>query len=260
MAPLTPRGARETTRKPGTLLSALVSVAILAGCAAPGPNHVYLTTIAGAAVHDLGPPPTSIDRALQPGEHALGLAYDFNTDHLFIRVAPTGVIRVIERPSGKILRDMPLTADLRTEKPADLAIRSRDRHLFAVHPDGHSIVELTLFGDFVRKIDLMGLDGAVGGLAYDQKKQQLLILTAHSPARLGSVDPAGHVTYYVTFAEGVTPVSLGYDSDAERFFVPLSDPRLLGEFDTVGKLIVTHRLDEAITAIDAGARSFVRVF
>ncbi len=260
MAPLTRRGARETTRKPRLLPLAVVSAVLLGGCAAPGPNHVYLTTAAGPAIHDLGPPATSIDGLLQPGEKALGLAYDFNTDHLFVRVAPTGVIRVIERPSGKILRNMPLAPDLLTEAPADLAIRSSDRHLFAIHPDGRAVVELTLFGEFVRRIDLVGLDGPPAGLAYDQKNQRLLVLDGHAPARVGAVDSRGNVTYYVTFTAPVTPISLGYDSDAQRFFVPLADARLLGEFDATGKLIGTHPLEETVTAVDAGPRSFVRVF
>jgi uncharacterized protein YjiK len=238
----------------------LVSCLFIVGCATTGPNHIYLTTAAGADLADLGPTHASVRAILAPGERAVGLAYDFNTDHLFIRVAPAQVIRVVERPSGKILRNMPLTVDLRTDQPADLAIRSSDRHLFAVHPDGHSIVELTLFGEFVRRIELSGLTGPVQGLAYDQDHARLLVLSAGSPARVGTVSPEGNVTYYVTFATEVSPVTLGYDSEGQRFFVPLKDPHLLGEFGADGKLITTYPLDEPITAIDAGPRSFVRVF
>jgi hypothetical protein len=267
MAPLTFRSAYETTRKLGALAagwSALVlGTLFLTGCATSGPNHVYLTTAGSPAVHDLGPPPAAIAGVITPDEQAVGLAYDFNTDHLFVRVAPAQVIRVIERPSGKVLREMPLLQELHTTEPADLAIRSADRHLFAVHPDGRSVVELTLSGEFVRRIDLNGLMGPVKGLAYDQHGDQLLVLSAtETNAQVGALTATGNVTYYVTLAQAVRPVSLGYDSDARHYFVPLADGHALGEFDSTGTLVKTHpgAGAAAITAIDAGPRSFVRVF
>lgn len=54
---------------------------------------------------------------VKSGEQALGLAYDFNTDHLFVRIAPAQVIRLIERPSGKILREMKLPLALQATAP-----------------------------------------------------------------------------------------------------------------------------------------------
>lgn len=257
MPPLTRRRCRETTRK---LATGLV-LALLSGCATSGPNHVYLTTAASLALHDLGPPPAAIPGVLQPGEQALGLAYDFNTDHLFVRVAPTQVIRVIERPSGKILREMPLPAELHATGSADLAIRSRDRHLFAAHPDGRSVVELTLFGEFVRRIELAGFEGTFGGLAFDQKHDRLLVLgVAPGRVQVGVVAATGSVTYYAALAAAVNPVSLGYDSETGHCFVPLADGVSLGEFDAAGRLVATHPAAGPITAIDAGPRSFLRVF
>jgi len=242
---------------------------------------VYFTTAAGSAIHDRGSSATELPGIVGDGEQALGLAYDFNTDHLFVRLAPAQIIRVIERPSGKMLREMPLPAELlpgnlpkekvagtntgpvangNVALTADLAIRSSDRHLFAAHPDGRSVVELTLFGKFARRLELRGLDAPVGGLAYDQKNRRLLVLSASSPARIGFVDPAGNVTYYVTFQAAVSAVSLGYDSDAQHFFVPLADGQSLGEFDASGKLTATHPAGGSVTAVDAGPRSLVRVF
>ena len=242
------------------LLAALSAVALgEGGCATSGPNHVYVTRAGSAAVHDLGPAPAQVDRVVAPGERVLGLAYDFNTDHLFLRIAPAQIIRVVERPSGKILREMPLPADLKTGAPADLAIRSSDRHLFAVHPDGHSVVELTLLGGFVRRIEPRGLDAPIGGLAFDQQNNRLLILTAASPARLCAVAPDRSVTYYVTLPGAVNPVSLGYNSDAQHYFVPLADGVSLGEFGADGKLLTVIPCG-SVTAIDVGPRSFVRVF
>ncbi len=247
---------------PAMLLAWLPGLVWLAGCATSGPNHVYYASAGSPAVHDLGPVPALVDRAVAPGERVLGLAYDFNTDHLFLRIAPAQVIRVIERPSGKILREMPLSAELQTETPADLAIRSSDRHLFAVHPDGRSVVELTLFGEFVRRIELTGATAPIVGLAYDQQHRRLLVLNAASPAGLFQVAANGHVTYYVTLSAAVRPVSLGFDSTAQHSFVPLADGDNLGEFDANGALVATHRLAGAgaITAVDAGPRAFVRVF
>ncbi len=254
----------EISRKlRGPWLAALSAVALGGGgCATAGPNHVYFTTGSSPAVHDLGPQGSDIARAVAAGEQVLGLAYDYNTDHLFLRIAPAQVIRVIERPSEKILREMPLPPELRTQQAADLAIRSSDRHLFAVHPDGRSVVELTLSGESVRRFDLSALGAPIGGLAYDQKAGRLLVLTAANPARIGAIAPDGSVTYYVTLTAAVSPVSLGYDSDAQHYHVPLAGGRALGEFDARGALIATHRLDGMgpITAVDAGPRSFIRVF
>ena len=258
MPPLTRRARRETTRK---LAGALAALVMLAGCATSGPNHVYVATAGQPDIADLGPNPKQLSAVLAPGESAVGLAYDFNTDHLFVRVAPAQVIRVIERPSGKILREMPLPADLHTAAPADLAIRSSDRHLFALHPGGRAVVELSLFGEFIQEIALTGTDARSTGLAYDQKNQQLLVLTSENSPRIGTVGSNGHVTYNVTLPGGVSAVSLGYDSEARHFLVPLADGRGVGEFDATGKLGATHPVDgQPVTAIDAGPRSFVRVF
>ena len=253
-----------------------LGLVLLSGCATSGPNHVYLTMTDNSAVHDLGPPRAEVSGVLAPGEQALGLAYDFNTDHLFVRLARS--IRVIERPSGKILREMPLPDNSPADDvvgtntgpagagngvhSADLAIRSSDRHLFAVLPEGRSVVELTLFGEVVRRIELRGAAGPIGGLAYDQKNGRLLVLTATSQARVSAVGPEGFVIYYMTSLPGVNPVSLGYDSATGHFFVPLSDGVSLGEFDAAGNLRLTHQADgaNAITAVDAGPRSFLRVF
>lgn len=260
MSSLTHRLRRVKPGKPGLrLLAALAAVALGgAGCATSGPNHVYLTTATSPAVHDLGPPPAVIAGAVRPGEQALGLAYDFNTDHLFVRIAPAQVIRVIERPSGKILREMPLPVELQMTGSADLAVRSGDRHLFAVHSDGRTIVELTLFGEIVRRLELPALGGAIQGLAWDQRQSRLLVL-AGDTVRIFS--PAGRELGSVKLQGVVRPASLGYDSDAQRYFVPLADGRELGEFDAAGNLVATHAAgDQPITAIDAGPRSLVRVF
>ncbi len=228
------------------------------GCATTGPNHTYVTLAATPDVQDLSATGTARLPVTKADERVLGLAYDFNTDHLFLRLAPAQVIRVIERPSGKVLREMPLPDALKTDASADLAIRSSDRHLFAVGADGRSVMELELFGEPVRRFEPAGLTGPINGLAYDQRQQRLLVLvgrTVHAYTADGQ--PAGTVE----LAEAVTPVSLGFDSEARHYFVPLADGHRLGEFDAGGRLVATHEPGaQPITAVDAGQRSFVRVF
>jgi hypothetical protein len=258
MPPLTRRRCRETTRK---LATGLVLV-LVSGCATSGPNHAYLTTAASLALQDLGPPPAAIPGVLQPGEQALGLAYDFkHRPPLRARRPRRKSSASSSAPSGKILREMPLPAELHATGSADLAIRSRDRHLFAAHPDGRSVVELTLFGEFVRRIELAGFEGTFGGLAFDQKHDRLLVLgVAPGRVQVGVVAATGSVTYYAALAAAVNPVSLGYDSETGHCFVPLADGVSLGEFDAAGRLVATHPAAGPITAIDAGPRSFLRVF
>jgi len=244
------------------LIRLFVSVLVLsmvAGCATRGPNHVYLTLNSDTGVHDLGPQGNEITHAVGADEHVLGLAYDYNTDHLFMRIAPAQVIRVIERPSGRVLREMPLPADLQTSKPADLAIRSSDRHLFAVHSDGRSVVELTLFGEFIRRIELPALGGLIGGLAFDQRQSRLLVLVGDL---VFACSAEGRELGRTKLHAPINAVSLGYDSDGQQYFVPLSDGQALGVFDAKGDPIAFHPSDgqERITAVDAGPRSFVRVF
>jgi hypothetical protein len=262
LPPLTRLPRKDSTRKPW-LLAVLAAVVLGGGgCTTGGPNHVYFAAGADAAIHDFGPSGSDLARAVASGERVLGLACDFNTDHLFLRIAPAQVIRVIERPSGKALREMPLSPELSSERSADLAIRSSDRHLFAAHPDGRSVVELTLFGEFVRRIELAGLPAPIGGLAYDQKNDRILVLTAGNPAQVGTFTPGGHVMHDMTIAETVAPVSLGYDSDSQHCFVPLVDGQTLGEFNAHGALVskIPVGAGAPVTALDAGPRSFVRVF
>lgn len=262
MPPLTRHPARETTRKHGGPLALLCAVMILLapGCATPGSNHLYTAVLADTAIHDRGPSAAAtVPRVLNAWERALGLAYDYNTDHLFLRIWPRQIIRVVERPSGKILREMPLPPDLHTANAADIAIRSSNRHLFAVHSDGRTVVELTLFGEFVRRIALPDIATVITGLAFDQQADRLLVLsdqTIHVCALVG------RTLRSITLTVPVHSVSLGYESDSGHFFVPLQDGRQIGEFDDRGALRQSLPAEGAseITALDAGPRSLVRVF
>ncbi|WP_438483282.1 hypothetical protein [Oleiharenicola lentus] len=246
---------------PGSMrnLAALAAIALASGCATSGPNHLYATFTTDSAIHDVTAG-KDIPKIIRADDHVVGLAYDFNTDHLFARIAPAQIIRVIERPSGKILREMPLPIELHATTHADLAIRSSDRHLFAVHRDGRSIVELHLFGKTLRVFSLVGQTASIDGLAFDQRDGHLLVLTGNLVVRY-SVQ-GGEVDRVTLDAPINRPVSLGYDSHARHYFVPLDNGYEIGEFDANGQMlgITGGRPEGAITALDAGARSLVRVF
>lgn len=235
------------------------ALALLAGCATPGPNHVYVALVGEPAVQDLAAAGRATVPGLPRGEVVQGLAYDYNLDQLFIRLAPAQVLRVIRRASGAVEREWPLPPELHAAGPADLTLRSRDRHLFAAHPDGRSVVELTLHGARVRRIELAGLPAPVGGLAFDQRRGRLLVLAG---AAVWSFTTEGRAEGFVRLGEAVRPVALSFDSAARHFFAPLADGQSLGEFEETGRLVATHRWDAAaaITGLAAGQRSLVRVF
>jgi uncharacterized protein YjiK len=256
-----PSSRAITTLRVFPLLTAALMAVLIVGCATRGPNHVYATAAGSTALHDVTAGKVVAHR-IDATEHIAGLAYDFNTDHLFLRVTPAQLIRVIERPSGKILREMPLPADLHTTlatPSADLAIRSSDRHLFAVHSDQRSVVELSLYGVPLRRIEFPDNPEPIDGLAFDQRSGHLLSLV-QGVVRISDVN--GVEISRVILDQPINPISLGYDSDAQHFFVPMPTKNTLGQFDARGRLIQTIAVDDpgAITAIDAGARSFVRVF
>lgn len=252
--------SRSNSRGGLSLLFALLALAFT-GCATGGSNHVYATTQAGTAIHDLGPDGhhATLPRTLNLWERVLGLAYDYNTDHLFLRLWPRQIIRVIERPSGKILREMRLPAALHTAAPADLAVRSTDRHLFAVDATGRAVAELTLFGEPVGRIDFPAVPQPITGLAFDQRTGHLLLLTGNT---VHVATTEGRLERAITLSAPVRSVSLAYDSDTGYFFVPLKDGHTLGEFDATGTLRQSHPVAgrAEITALDAGPRSLVRVF
>lgn len=238
---------------------AAAALALLAGCATPGPNHVYVTFAGAPVVHDVAAAGRATVPALHPGEVVQGLAYDYNLDQLFLRLAPAQVVRAVRRASGTVEREWPLPPELHAAGPADLTLRSRDRHLFAAHPDGRSVVELTLLGAPVRRIELPGLPGPIGGLAFDQRHDLLLVLAGGT---VTAFTPEGRAGSRVTLGAPVRAVALGFDSEAGRWFAPLADGRTLGEFDASGRLVATHQGADGdpITGLAAGQRSFVRVF
>ena len=263
---LTPKLRRKTNRKPPAGFALLLAGLLgLAGCMTPGPNHVYLAPAAGegATILDLAEsqPDVEVPACLAPGDQVLGVAYDPFTDHLFLRLAPGNHVRVVDRPARRIKREFDV-AGLPPTGGGDLAIRSRDRHLFFVHPTEPVIVEITIEGEFVRRIPLEGVSAPPAGLAYDQQHNQLLTLTGGDLATVSVYDLDGHRLRGIGLGRNVKLGALAYDSVAAELFVPLADKSAIGVFDLQGEL----RRQLPVPAspdrpfLDVGPRSFLRIF
>jgi hypothetical protein len=244
------------------ILAALAGMVLCGGCATPGPTHAYLATNSAAPIIDVRPgvPDVEVPTYLFSLNELYGIAYDPFTDHLFLRVFPGDFIRVIDRPAGKIKRSFHV-ADL-PAGPGDLTIRSRDRHLFFVHPSLPAVVETTLYGKHIRTFALDALSSPPAGLAYDQKNNVLYVLQGGDLAHIGTYDLTGRRLSGVALDRNVRLTSLAYDSASAEFYVPLLDEPATGIFDNAGRFLRTlpspaGRTDDFI---DVGPRSLIRMF
>jgi hypothetical protein len=250
-----------TTRKLTAPLALLLVLGV-AGCSTPGPTHAYLASRSDSPILDVRPGTDIVEvpTYLTSINTLYGLAYDPFTDHLFLRVFPGDFIRVIDRPAGKIKRSFYVRG-----LPAgrgDLTIRSRDRHLFFVHPSLPAVVETTLYGKVIRTFTLEALQSSPAGLAYDQKNNVLFVLQGGDLPHIGTYDLSGRRLSGVALDRDVRLTSLAYDSDAAEFYVPLREENAIGIFTTTGHLLRTLPSPEARTDdfIDVGPRSLIRMF
>lgn len=242
-----------TTRKrPGA--AAGLGLLALAGCATPGPLHVYhLATPAAAEVADTGPQGAATPACLQPGEEVVGFAYDPFTDHFFLRLAPGDRIRVVDRPARGVKREFTLP-----EGPwpgGDLALRPRDGHGFLLTGSAE-VREITRLGRPLRRFTLAGVDRATG-LAYDAAADQLWVLHAdgRTVTRHGG-DGARLGGFRLDRDAGA---SLAYDAERREWYAPLAAPgNGIGVFDADGRCV--RRLEGPGHLVDVGPRSFIRVF
>lgn len=235
---------------------------LLAGCSTPGVNHAYTADRTRPVIFDVQPGAPEAEIATFPNSDSelLGIAYDPFTDHLFLRISPGDFIRVIDRPAKKIKRSFYIPH--LPEGPGDLAVRSIDRHLFLAHPSRPAVIEVTPRGEIVRTVTLENLQGPPAGVAYDQKKNHLLILQGGDLAHVGTYDLSGKRLSGVALDRNVRLTSLAYDSDAAEFYVPLLDQPAVGIFDIQGHLVRTlpSSADRADEFIDVGPRSLIRMF
>lgn len=265
-----------TTRKraAGAALAALL---LLAGCATPGPLHLYTTSSASpAAIRDVGldtatphaaPASAEIATFLAEGETLLGFAYDPFTDHFFLRLAPGDRFRVVDRPARAIKREFTVASlalpagSTATPGPStgDLAIRPRDGHVFAAHPTQPAVVEFNRFGELIRTLPLATLNTPPLALAFDSVRDHLLALSGGDLARITVHDLTGQRHAAFALDRDVSFTSLGYDSDHRELYVVLRRDSAIGIFSASGLLLRTLPLPPT-THLDVGPRSFLRLF
>lgn len=253
--------ARAAARLP--LVAAFAGILCgAAGCSTPGPNHAYLARFSEQPIIDVRPgyPDVPVPTYLSLFKELYGIAYDPFTDHLFLRTAPGNFVQVIDRPARKIKRTF--TVPGLPPGPGDLAIRSRDRHLFFVHPALPAIVETTLYGVTVRTIILEDIQSPPAGIAYDQKRNHLLILQGGDLSRVATYDLSGKRISGVALDRNVRLTSLAYDSIAAEFYVPLRDEAAVGIFGADGRFLrrLTASNGDTHDYVDVGERSLIRMF
>lgn len=238
---------------------------LLAGCSTPGPGHAYLYSPAiGPTIRDIDPF-SGAERAGVPayvelGEQVLGMAYDPYTDHLFLRLFPGNRIRVIDRPASKIKRSF--TAPSLPLGGRDLAIRSRDRHLFFTDPTAPALFETDINGELEAYHRLEGLEAPVWGVAYDPVAEELLVLASETSDRIHRFTHHGRALGQLPLDAPVQGLSLGFDADKRQFFASLADGSAIGVFDSRGRLLrrLPRPAAERETFIDIGPRSLLRLF
>ncbi len=230
-----------------------------AGCATPGPLHVYSLATAGdeRTVRDTGDGRTTdVPSFLEPDEVVSGFAYDPFTDHFFLRLDPGNRIRVVDRPARAIKREFDIEG-----KPeiggGDLAVRPRDGHLFLLKASSSEVLETSRLGKTVRAFALAGVSVAPVAIAIDPLRDRLLILNADA-RHITVHDLQGARTADITLAEPAGS-SLAYDPEKREMYAPLRNrPGQIGVFDEAGKLLRSE--PSAGPLMDVGVRSFVRVF
>lgn len=246
-------------------LGGALALALLAGCSTAGPGHVYLYTPAlGETIRDIDPQ-TGAERGallsrVAKGERVLGVAYDPYTDHIFIRLFPGNRILVIDRPANAIKRgflapNLPLGGH-------DLAIRSRDRHLFYTDPTAPALFETDLNGELENYLPLEGITAPPWGVAYDNLKNELLVLPTETSSMVKRFTPAGKALGEVELEVPVQGISLGFDADARNYYASLADGSAIGVFDERGRLVrsLDRPSPDRETFIDIGPRSLLRLF
>ena len=244
----------------------LACVALFAAaCSTPGPGHAYLYSPAlGPTIRDVDPmtgdETAGVPAYVDYGENVLGMAYDPYTDHFFIRLFPGNQVRVIDRPAAAIKRSfrapaLPLGGH-------DLAIRSRDRHLFFTDPTAPALFETDLNGELEHYHKLETLQDPAWGVAYDPINDELLILPARISDRVLRFSVTGAMLGTLPLDTPVQGVSLAFDADRREYFASLADASAIGVFDARGRLLrrLPRPSAERETFIDVGPRSLLRLF
>ncbi len=246
--------------RPALFVSFAALGLLLGGCATPGPLHVYtLESGVPQAVRDKGESNTlDVSTFMEEGDSVLGFAYDPFTDHFFLRLAPGNHIRVIDRPARAIKREYTVTTLSDKNEVADLALRPRSGHVYAVLPHETALAEFTRLGEPVRKLVLSGLTSSPVGVAFDTVRDQLIVLTS-APATITRFSLEGNpLGSTLALAGEIGAPSLAYDSEREEYYLPLVGDKAVGIYGADGKLVRTLPL--AAPFVDLGPRSLIRMF
>ncbi len=250
-----------TTPKPH-LVSLLVCL-LLAGCATSGPMHLY---VAGqGAIQDRALESgqgDSLSEFIEDGDVVVGLGYEFNTDYIWLRLAPGDRLITIKRGIRELWYDYELPGEfqLADGQMGDLAVRSFNRLVYVALAEMGRVGRVERYGKVRASFQPGGIVRAIGGLAWDQKQDQLVVLYADEGGEAVFFEDETEPIRRVTFDTALRPTTLAYDSNRERFYVPLAETAELGEFDRDGRLLKRLPLDDPKSAIDAGQRSAVRMF
>lgn len=233
-----------------------------AGCATPGPLHLYSVSSGAQDIHDAVLDAQDVVRDvpsfLQAGDELTGFAYDSFTDHFFLRLAPGNHVRVVDRPARKIKLEFTIEG-APTDGGGDLALNPRTGHLYLVDPAAPQIVETTRLGKYLHTIKLEARTEAAAAIAYDSASEDFLIL-GHDGRTVEQYDSAGKRLATLRLDRRVAP-SLAYSPDTRLIYAPLADgTRAVGAFDFEGHLLRTIPLSEGDRFIDVGPHSFLRVF
>lgn len=254
-----PAGGREACRY--ALAPFLLG---LAGCATPGPLHVYsLDGQPNAPIrdqHEHGA--DDVPSFLRERETVAAFAYDPFTDHFFLVVQPGNRVRVVDRPARAVKREFPLLRLATESNIQELALKPRTGHLFLLDARERRVLELTRLGGFVRHIPLqLSSDDSCDGLAYDAQRDRLLVLQAATAPRptIVAADLEGRRLGQFQLDRPVAG-PIAFDAETRELYaiLPGAAPRSVGVFDQAGRLLRT--LPAAGPLLDVGPRSFIRVF
>ena len=239
-------------------------LALLSGCATRGPMHLYMAGEGSAPIVDRdleGANHDELNGFLKPEDLVVGLGYEFNTDYIWLRLAPGNQLVTIKRSVREEWYRYELPSEFGEEgRPSlDLAVRAFNRMVYTAMPEPGVVGKVTRYGEVLDSVQPGETAREIGGLAWDQVNDRLLVLYADDGSVVAYNDeviPAATVRFDVA----VSPTTLAYDSNRARYYVPLADHGALGEFDASGRLIARLPLPEHVRAIDAGQRSAVRMF
>lgn len=262
MIRLTRAEQTKTTTKAGLLGS--VVLMWLSGCATSGPTHLYMAGAGDRPVWDhslQGEDHDEFEGLLKKADQVVGVGYEYNTDYIWLRMAPGDRLVTIKRSMREVWYDYDLPPEFAASESMslDLAVRAFNRMVYAAMPEPGVVGKVTRYGDVLASFQPGGETRVIGGLAWDQVADQLLVLYAEAGEVVAYADES-EATRRVKLRADVDAWSLGYDSNRSRYYVPLQGGEWIGEFDAEGKLIDRLALPEGVRGIDAGQRAFVRVF